>query len=200
LKFIGTPTAKWEWEMVMQKDLRVRWILLAVALLGAMLMVVGMLIDSHSGDESAALKQAAKQLQPSAMTQALPQVDSVPAIAPTKIKKKSKVRAKPKDDALSLSRKRDIPPGNLRQQIASYKTELRSCYERSLHGYRDRGSAKMNLELTVTESGRVAGVNTSGGTPKLKSCVQRKARGWQFSEQHATLRLRVPVSFVPIES
>jgi hypothetical protein len=56
----------------------------------------------------------------------------------------------------------------------------------------------MDVELTVSPSGNVTNVKTSGGSlPGMAQCIQRTVKMWRFPQSGETSMPRFPLLFQP---
>lgn len=78
------------------------------------------------------------------------------------------------------------------------RKNLQRCYETALRGSGSDETVRMDVELTVSPSGNVTNVQTSGGNlPGLSQCIQRTVKMWRFPASGNTATTRFPLLLQP---
>jgi hypothetical protein len=95
----------------------------------------------------------------------------------------------------------ELGTAQLQSTVARYTAGVkRSCWQPALET-RDReapNSARVNVTITISPSGSVQDVSTSGdprGYPGLANCIAGRVRGWQFPASASSTTLNVPFVF-----
>lgn len=89
----------------------------------------------------------------------------------------------------------------IQKTVSRYTSSVkRSCWQPALDGRSKDApsSARVNVTITVSPSGSVSGVSTSGdpkGYRGLAGCIQSRVRGWQFPASNGTTTVNVPFVF-----
>ncbi len=78
------------------------------------------------------------------------------------------------------------------------RKNLQRCYETAVRGSGSDETIRMDVELTVSPSGNVTNVKTSGGSlPGMAQCIQRTVKMWRFPQSGETSMPRFPLLFQP---
>jgi predicted Zn finger-like uncharacterized protein len=69
----------------------------------------------------------------------------------------------------------------------------RSCWERSQS---TKGSANVNVTLTIGADGSAQGVSASGDDPTVAKCIENDVRSWRFPAMGCTQKTSIPFKFL----
>lgn len=97
--------------------------------------------------------------------------------------------------------KEALDSASIQKTVSRYTSSVkRSCWQPALdtRAKDAPSSARVNVTITVSPSGSVQNVTTSGdpkGYRGLASCIQGRVRGWQFPASSGTTTVNVPFVF-----
>jgi hypothetical protein len=91
-----------------------------------------------------------------------------------------------------------LTPAEMLQVVTRGKPNLTRCYETALRGSGSTDTVRLDVEVSVSPSGNVTSVKTSGqGLPGMNNCIERTVKMWRFPASGEAAATRFPLLFQP---
>jgi hypothetical protein len=91
-----------------------------------------------------------------------------------------------------------LTENQLRTTVNNNRRSLQRCYELAIRGAGEPPTIRLDVQVTIAESGRVTRVNATGRDfGGMKACVQSNVRRWRFPASGGTTQTQFPVVFQP---
>jgi hypothetical protein len=92
----------------------------------------------------------------------------------------------------------DLTAEQLSAVVMRGRKNLQRCYETALRGANSDETVRMDVDITVSPSGNVTSVRTTGrGLPGMEECITRTVKMWRFPTSSDGTQTRFPVVFQP---
>ena len=101
------------------------------------------------------------------------------------------------DDGRSARSRSELSAEQVSAVVGRNRASLKSCYERAIRGRGEAVSVRVDVNLTISPSGRVTQVRARANTPLggLTECVEGNVRRWVFPRSGTGAPLNFPVMF-----
>ncbi len=101
-------------------------------------------------------------------------------------------------NASMMNNRPQLTENQLRSTVNNNRRSLQRCYELAIRGAGEPPTIRLDVQVTIAESGRVTRVSASGRDfGGMKACVESNVRRWRFPASGGATATAFPVVFQP---
>lgn len=98
----------------------------------------------------------------------------------------------------SIANRSELTASQISKVVSKGKKDLQRCYEVAMRGSGSDDAVRMDVELSISESGNVKSAKTTGkGLPGMSQCISRTVRMWRFPASSGPTDTKFPLVFQP---